>query len=283
MAQHRRQALLHDERREHLGERRRHRLEPRPEAAEAHVRVHSEADSGQEQALADQVLALQAHRFAQAQPRLDAALLPRPAIVVDDSLDPLLAHLALGTAREDQRILDRDVDLIIEAVRHPELQLLAGQLAPVHPLVEGMQVVVAAFQHAAQPTDQHAHSSNSIASSPTTMPAASTRARSAELRHRIGFVLLMCTRTTRFASSLGSSSRLPPAPPTGRWPISRAVGASTPAAVSSSSDQKVPSNRSRSAPPPTRRTASSIAPAVGTYPSVPPVRSSVSRRPTSNA
>src|SRR6266516_2592733 len=230
MAQHRRQALLHDERREHLGERRRHRLEPRPEAAEAHVRVHSEADSGQEQALADQVLALQAHRFAQAQPRLDAALLPRPAIVVDDSLDPLLAHLALGTAREDQRILDGDVDLIIEAVRHPELQLLAGQLAPVHPLVEGMQVVVAALQHAAQPTDQHAHSSNSIASSPTTMPAAST-----------------------------------------------------PAAVSSSSDQNVPSNSSRSAPPATRRTASSIAPAVGTYPSVPPVRSSVSRRPTSNA
>src|SRR5881398_2649697 len=71
-----------------------------------------------------------------------------------------------------------DADLIIEAVRHPQLQLLARELAAVHPLVEGVEVVVAALQHGAQPADQllhrmrgqlHAHSSNSIASSPTTM------------------------------------------------------------------------------------------------------------------
>src|SRR5881628_2917663 len=184
-----------------------------------------------------------------------------------------MTHLTLGAARQNQGILDGNIDLIIEAVRHPQLQLGARQLAPVHPLVEGVEVVVAALEHAAQPTHQavgrmrahlYAHSSNAIASSPTTMPAASTRARSAELRHRIGFVLLMWTSTTRCASRCGKSSRLPPGPPIGRCPISVAVGASTPAALSSPSDQNVPSKKTRSAPPATRRTASSIAPAVGT-------------------
>src|SRR2546426_5740275 len=121
------------------------------------------------------------------------------ALPIYDALDPMLAHFTLGTARQNQGILDGDADLIIEAIRHPQLQLLARQLAAVHALVEGVEVVVAALQHGAQPADQlvhrgrgqlHAHSSNSIASSPTTMPAASTRARSAELRHRIGLVLL---------------------------------------------------------------------------------------------
>src|SRR5437899_6647246 len=162
--------------------------------------AYREAHAGQEKTLADQVLAVHAHRFAQTQPRLDAALLPRPAIVVDDPLDPLLTHFTLGAARQDQGILDGNADLIIEAVCHPQLQLLARQLTPVHPLVEGVEVVVAALQDAAQTADQpvhrwrphlHAHSSNSIASSPTTMPAAATCARSAEVRHRIGFVLLM--------------------------------------------------------------------------------------------
>src|SRR5207245_1528253 len=133
------------------------------------------------QTLAHEVFALHAHRFAQTQPRFDAALLARPAVVVDDALDPMLAHFTLGTARQDQGVLDGDADLIIEAVRHPQLQLLARQLAAVHPLVEGVEAVVAALQHGAQPADQvahrrrgqlHAHSSNSIASSPTTMPAA---------------------------------------------------------------------------------------------------------------
>ena len=110
--------------------------------------------------------------------------------MVDDPLDPLLPHLALGAAREDQRVLDGNVDLIIEAIRHPELELVARQLATMHPLVEGMEVVIAALQDVAQPLDQigtrlradlHTHSSNSNASSPTTTPAASTSARSAEL------------------------------------------------------------------------------------------------------
>jgi len=157
VAQHRRQPLLHDQRREHFGERGRHRLEPGPEPAEAHVRVHGEAHAGQKKTLADQILALHAHRFAQPQPRLDAAFLPRPTIVIDDPLDPLLAHLPLGAARQDQGILDGDADLIVEAVRHPQLQLLARQLAPVHPLVERVEVVVAALQYTPQTADQSVH------------------------------------------------------------------------------------------------------------------------------
>src|SRR3989442_1610901 len=206
------------------------------------------------------------HRLAQPQPRARGPAAVDSAVVVDDPLNPLLPDLVLGAVGEDQRILDRNVDLVVEPVRHPKLERLARQLAAVHPLVEGMEVVIAALEHGPQPGGEVvAHSSNSIASSPTTIPAASTCARSDELRHSRGFVLLMCTSTVRFTGSRGRSSKLPPGPPTGRCPISRAVGASTPpAARSSSSDQKVPSNSRRSAPPATRRTASSIAPAVGT-------------------
>src|SRR5206468_11234538 len=117
-----------------------------------------EAPSWQEKTLGDEVLALHAHRCTQPQPRFDAALLPRPAIVVDDSLDPLLAYLTLGAARQDQGVLDGDADLIVEAVCHPQLQLLARQLPPVHPLVERVEVVVAALQHAAQAAHQLARS-----------------------------------------------------------------------------------------------------------------------------
>src|SRR5204863_533876 len=105
--------------------------------------------------------------------------------------------------------------------------------------------------------------------------------RPGEERLRIGFVLLMCTSMVRRAPRRGSSSMLPPDPPTGRCPISRAVGASAPAARSSPSDQNVPSNSNRPAPAATDRTASSTAPAAGTYASVPPRCSSMRRSPTS--
>src|SRR5690242_2484040 len=95
-----------------------------------------------------------------------------------------------------------------------------------------MEVVIAALQHGTQPAGQirrdrraqgRAHSSNSIPSSATITPAASTCARSVELRHRIGLVLLIWTRAVRFAPSvppsLPSCSRLPPGPPTGSWRV----------------------------------------------------------------
>src|SRR2546422_3891057 len=51
------------------------------------------------------------------------------AVVVDDPLNPLLPDLALRAVGEDQRILDRNVDLVVEPVRHPKLERLARQLA----------------------------------------------------------------------------------------------------------------------------------------------------------
>src|SRR2546425_13061436 len=57
MLEHRAQPLLDDERREHLGERRRHGLEPRLRAAEVDVRVHGEAYPRQQPALAQEVRA----------------------------------------------------------------------------------------------------------------------------------------------------------------------------------------------------------------------------------
>ena len=63
--------------------------------------------------------------------------------MVDDPLDPLAAHLDLGAVGEDRRVLDRDARLVVEAVGDPALQLLARELARVHPHVERVEVVVA--------------------------------------------------------------------------------------------------------------------------------------------
>src|SRR5207245_2844118 len=183
------------------------------------VRIHREPHPRQQLALVHQVSARHSHRFAESQPCLDAARLTRTTVVVHDPLDPVLPDLALGTVGEDQRIFDRNVDLVIEPVRHPKLELVARKLATMHPQIERMEVVVAAFQHRAQPAGEVvAHRSNSIASSATTSPAASTCARSAELRHRMGLVLLMWTRTVRFTPSRAGGGSPPARPPPGKDP-----------------------------------------------------------------
>src|SRR5205807_3925239 len=87
--------------------------------------------------------ALEADGLAQAQPRLDAALASARAVVVEDTLDPSPALLALGHVGEDCRVLDGDADLVIEAVQHPALHLRLGAAAAVHGDVEGVMDVVA--------------------------------------------------------------------------------------------------------------------------------------------
>src|SRR4029077_11680 len=225
VTEHRGKPLLHDERSEHFGQRGRYGFEPRLEPAEVDVGVHGKPDARKQATLTEQVVPGNAHGLPEPQPGLDAPLLPRPPVMVDNALNPLLAHLALRAARQDQRVLHGNADLIVKAVCHPELQLVAGQLPAVHPLIEWMQVMVATLQHAAQPAHEvvcrtrrggRAHSSNSMASSPTTIPAASTAARSDEPGLRIGFVLLICTYTVRPTPRLGRSSRLPAGPPMGR-------------------------------------------------------------------
>ncbi|MBA3585238.1 MAG: hypothetical protein H0W36_12060 [Gemmatimonadetes bacterium] len=93
--------------------------------------------------LGDELLARHPERLAEAQPRLDPARPVRGAVVVDDPLDPLATHRDLGAVGEDRRVLDRDALLVVEAVGDPALQLVARQLARIHPHVEGVQVVVA--------------------------------------------------------------------------------------------------------------------------------------------
>src|SRR5207245_9019025 len=111
------------------------------------------------------------HRCADSQPRLDAARLTRTTVVLDDPLDPGLPDLALGTVGEDQRIFDRNVDLVIEPVRHPKRELVARKLATMHPQIDRMEVVVAAFQHRAQPAGEVVvHGSHSTASPSTPRP-----------------------------------------------------------------------------------------------------------------
>src|SRR6185503_13104309 len=115
----------------------------RPLAREVHVGVDREADPGEHVPLGDELLARHAEGLAQAQPRLDPARPLGRAVVVDDPLDPLAAHLDLGAVGEDGRVLDRDALLVVEAVGDPALQLVARELARVHPHVERVQVVVA--------------------------------------------------------------------------------------------------------------------------------------------
>src|SRR2546428_14116897 len=89
--------------------------------------------------------------------------------------------------------------------------------------------VVTRLADGAQPADElvgrpglgvgrRSHSSNAMPSSPTSIPAAATCARSAQPRHRMGFVLLMCTTTVRFAPRRGSAPPPPPPPPLRRGP-----------------------------------------------------------------
>ena len=69
-------------------------------------------------------------RLAQAQPGLDAALPVRRAVVVDDAADPAAPDLAVGAVRQDRRVLERDVLLVVEAVGHPAPDLAGGQSRP---------------------------------------------------------------------------------------------------------------------------------------------------------
>jgi hypothetical protein len=63
--------------------------------------------------------------------------------VVEDALDPLAADRALRAVGQNGGVLHRDRDLVVEAVRHPALQLFAGELALGHHHVEGVVDVVA--------------------------------------------------------------------------------------------------------------------------------------------
>src|SRR5438132_878105 len=88
------------------------------------------------------IRAARAHALGEPQPEREAALAFTRAVVILDAVDPHAPEggvLALG---EDERVLDGDARLVIEAVQHPALELAARELAPVHALVEDVVVVV---------------------------------------------------------------------------------------------------------------------------------------------
>src|SRR5262249_34569068 len=151
---------------------------------------------------------------------------------------------------------DRNDDLVVVAIRHPALELLAGELAGVHAHVERVEMVVARALRA-KGVDEFVgrergligsglegarHSVISIPSCATWMPVPATIARSSESSRRIGFVLFTCTRTV-LAGSVWRVARLPSGPESGMWPMASASRSARPSETSSSAVQKVPSTK----------------------------------------
>src|SRR5690606_22970219 len=107
------QARLVDLRGEQFGQRAAGRLLPGRAAGEVDVSVHGEAHARQHQLLGQHLLALQAYRLGQAQPGFDAARLARrsdarPAVMVEDALNPFAAGVAVRAVGQDRGILQRD-------------------------------------------------------------------------------------------------------------------------------------------------------------------------------
>jgi|GEM_PF-5664248 len=66
--------------------------------------------------------------------------------MIDDALDPFPARFAVRAVGHDCRVLHRDTDLVIEAIRHPTLDLLARRATFIHGAMERvMDVVVVAL------------------------------------------------------------------------------------------------------------------------------------------
>ncbi len=84
----------------------------------------------------------QPHSLSQAQPGLDPALAFVDTVVVANAVQPDPAHLADWAVRDDGRVFDGDVFLIVESVGDPAFDLLRLQLAAVHILVERVFIVI---------------------------------------------------------------------------------------------------------------------------------------------
>ena len=70
--------------------------------------------------------------------------------MVQDALHPATADLAHRTSSEQECVLDGDVFLVVIAVGHPELNLLAVEPALVHQAMEGVLVVIMMLADLAQ-------------------------------------------------------------------------------------------------------------------------------------
>jgi len=62
--------------------------------------------------------------------------------VVENALNPLAAGLAIRAVGEDRRIFQWNVDLVVETIGHPTLDLLASGAPLVHGAVERVMDMV---------------------------------------------------------------------------------------------------------------------------------------------
>ena len=118
------QPLLVDFRREQFRQRRTRRLLPGRAPRKIHIRIHGEADPRQHITRLSTLRARKPGGLREPQPGLDAARIIPITVVIQNPLHPLAAHRAVRAVGEDRGILDRDVDLVVEAVRDPAPDLL---------------------------------------------------------------------------------------------------------------------------------------------------------------
>ena len=143
---------------------------------------------------------------------------------------------AVAAVGQDRRVLLRDVDLVVEAVRHPAPDLRRRAAAAVQPHVERVVDVVARLPGAQRASTLELGAASQGAAvavvrcSQLRSPCrrrrprchgASSSARSASPRRRIGLVLLMWMRILRARRQRVQPSSMPPGPLCGRWPMSR--------------------------------------------------------------
>src|ERR1700721_2261486 len=72
----------------------------------------------------------------------DSAGILAIAIVIENALHPGASHGSIRAIGQNGGILDRDVDLIVEAIRHPAANLLRRRGTGIHHHIEGMMNVV---------------------------------------------------------------------------------------------------------------------------------------------
>src|SRR6266404_5688449 len=276
-----RETLFVDLWREKLGERRAHGFRPGCAAREVDIGVDRESNAGQHLRQTLRPLSRQSHRLRQPQPRFDPAGILAVAIVVEYALHPRAAHRTVRAIGQNGGILERDVDLVIEAIRHPGADLRRGRRTGIHHHIEGMMDVVGTaqtpqlhFEFLSAPGGG-AHSTISMPSRATSTPRRESSTASGELSSRMGLVLLIWIKILRVADGRRCShSSIPPGPLCGRCPMSRARLDETPSRISSSSAQNVPSTSTLAEHCMARHNRSSMALKPGAYTAVRPVTSS---------
>ena len=136
--------------------------------------------------------------------------------MVEQALDPAPPRRAIGAVGQDRCVLDRDADLVVEAVGDPAAHLERLQLAAVQAAVERVVDVVARLLARAawprtpprstaaatsvlgrRPCSYVIHSSISMPSCATSMPWRCSSRRCTLSSSRIGLLLLMWISTLR--------------------------------------------------------------------------------------